>query len=102
MAISESMSKEVCNERQTQFKEAAVRIEKDLEDQSLRTTKLEQLDIKMGTILEQLVKDTAANTNKIRDLEMKPGKRYDAMVLSIIQWLIIAILAASKTGLFGK
>jgi hypothetical protein len=86
----------VCAEVQKRVEEHFDRNDKDIADAKEHDSKLEEVSIKMGAILEHLTATSADHETRIKELEAKPAKRYDYMVQVIIQYVLIALLAFMK------
>ena len=90
------------------FQETTRRFDDENKRQNERITNLEnsykivsQLSVHMerlATNMESMAKELARQGSKLNDLEMKPTKRWDLIITSIITGIIGAILALVFKG----
>lgn len=81
-------------ERQKRMDERFARDKEELKEHDEKIDKLTELSTQMGEILKNQQTALANHDRRIAEIEAKPAKRWDIIVNTALQWVVVAILAA--------
>lgn len=89
-----------CGEVQKRVDERAKMDEDRILASEKEIDKLSDLSAQMCELLKHVTKEQDVQHNDVEELKLKPAKRWDYVVNVVLQWAVLAALAAIQ--LFGR
>lgn len=82
-------------ERQKRMDERFDRDKERLDKAEVTNEDLKQITARMDVIIENQQKQLTNHEKRLVEMENKPAKRWDLIVNSVLQWIVVAVLAAT-------